>query len=225
MGKKVNPNSFRLVVTKQWKSQWMARNWREEAKWIKQDDQIRKYLKEKLKTAKISHIGIIRRDEKIITVIIHCVEVGLVMGQDREGLKSIEEKIKSLTNYSIVKIEVVWVENPELNAQIVAYTIARAIENREPYKRAQKLAISKAMSRGAKGIKTKVSGRLNGADMSRSEGYLEGLVPSQTLTEHVEYGYHTAVTPYGLIGVKVWICYNPNKIIKRRRRELRRERQ
>ena len=224
MGKKVNPNLFRIVINKQWKSQWIAKNPRVEARWLAEEDKIRKYIRSKWKEARISKILIMRRDDKLIIITIHCVEVGLIRGQDNKNLVGIEKQVRTITHYKNIQIRINPVTHPALDAQLISEEIANKIENRENYKRAQKFAIRTALALGAKGIKTRVSGRLGGHDMARTEGYTEGIVPRQTLKELVHYGFSQAMTKYGLIGVKVWVCLDPNAKPIQQRGQYRRNR-
>lgn len=206
MGHKVSPNALRYGVNKDWQSRWYAANDQEMAKWILEDDKIRKVLLNHLKNAGVSKIEI-ERTKTQITLFIHSVRVGSVLGQGAANLEELKKIVqKTIKNRKMdVKINVVEIANPDLDAQILANTIAQQIENRLSHRAVQKLAIRRALRAGAKGIKTKVSGRLNGADMARTEGYSEGSVPLATLRSNIDFAKAEANTVSGKIGVKVWV--------------------
>jgi len=202
MGQKVNPNGFRLGVNKDWKSKWYS-NKKDFADTLIKDIEIRKYLKKQLKGAAVSKI-IIERTPKRINVKISTARPGVIIGQGGKEIEKLKQNIKRVTKEDVY-IQIVEVKNPDLDAQIVADQIANQIENRASLRNVQKRAIRNTMKAGAKGIKTKVSGRLNGAEIARSEGYTEGTVPLHTLRADVDYATSEAFTTYGVIGVKVWI--------------------
>ncbi|WOO88462.1 30S ribosomal protein S3 [Mollicutes bacterium LVI A0078] len=204
MGQKVNPNGLRLGINRDWQSTWYAE--KDYAKFVNLDENIRVELHEMLKDAFVSKIQIERKSDKDIVVKIVTARPGIVLGQGGENIKGLEAKIKKInTGLESVKVEVVEVENADLDAQIVADMIARQLENRGNFRIVQKRAIKDTMRAGAKGIKTKVSGRLGGVDMARSEGYTEGNVPLHTLRAEIDYALSEAATTYGRMGVKVWI--------------------
>lgn len=206
MGQKVSPNALRYGVNRDWQSRWYATNDQDLAKWIFEDDKIREALFAHLKTAGVSQIEI-ERTKAQITLFIHCVRVGSVLGQGAANLEVLTKLVKkTIKNRNIdVKINVVEIKNPDLDAQILANLIAQQIENRASHRAAQKLAIRRALKSGAKGIKTKVSGRLGGAEMARTEGYSEGSIPLATLRSHIQFAKAEADTVSGKIGVKVWV--------------------
>ncbi len=204
MGQKVNPNGLRLGINREWQSTWYAE--KDYAKFVQLDETIRVELHKMLKDAFVSKIQIERKSDKDIVVKIITARPGIVLGQGGENIKGLEAKIKKInTNLESIKVEVVEVENADLDAQIVADMIARQLENRGNFRIVQKRAIQDTMRAGAKGIKTKVSGRLGGVDMARSEGYTEGNVPLHTLRAEIDYALSEAATTYGKMGVKVWI--------------------
>lgn len=206
MGHKVSPNALRYGINKDWQSRWYAVNDKEMAKWIIEDDKIRVALLKQLKASGVSRIEI-ERTKQQITLFIHCVRVGSVLGQGAANLEVLTKLVqKTINNRKIgIKINVVEVVNPDLDAQILANTIAQQIENRLSHRAVQKLAIRRALRAGAKGIKTKVSGRLGGADMARTEGYSEGSVPLATLRSNIDFAKAEANTVSGKIGIKVWV--------------------
>ncbi|WOO86567.1 30S ribosomal protein S3 [Mollicutes bacterium LVI A0039] len=204
MGQKVNPNGLRLGINREWQSTWYAE--KDYAKFVNLDENIRVELHKMLKDAFVSKIQIERKSDKDVVVKIVTARPGIVLGQGGENIKDLEAKIKKInTGLESVKVEVVEVENADLDAQIVADMIARQLENRGNFRIVQKRAIKDTMRAGAKGIKTKVSGRLGGVDMARSEGYTEGNVPLHTLRAEIDYALSEAATTYGRMGVKVWI--------------------
>lgn len=202
MGQKVNPNGLRLGITTDWDAKWYASN-KDFSKYLANDGKIRRYLEEKLKGASVAAI-IIERNNKFTEVKVKTAKPGIVIGRAGEEINKIRTELKKLVDEDI-KVTIIDVKRPELSAQIVADDIAKQIENRASFRIAQKRAIQNAMRAGAKGIKTQVSGRLNGAEMARSEGYSEGNVPLHTLRANIDYGFGEANTMYGKLGVKVWI--------------------
>lgn len=203
MGQKVNPNGFRVGVIRDWDSTWYAE--KDYAKFVDQDEKIRKYLHKELRDAFVSKVKI-ERTEGNIKVNIIAARPGVVLGQNGENVKELEKRISRIVDKGTkINIEVTEVENIDLDAQVVADMIARQLENRANFRIAQKKAIRNVMKAGAKGIKTKISGRLGGVEMARSEGYTEGNVPLQTIRADIDYALGEALTTYGLLGVKVWI--------------------
>ena len=186
MGQKVSPVGLRVGINKDWESVWYANN-KDFSKYLNNDVKIRKFLFKKYKSAGISQI-IIERNSKRTEVFIYSSRPGLIIGQNEN-----------------IQISVVEIKNPDMVAQLVADSIAHAIENRVSFRVAQKKAIRNTMKAGAKGIKTLVSGRLGGADIARGEGYSEGTIPLHTLRANIDYATSEADTTYGKIGVKVWI--------------------
>ena len=202
MGQKVNPIGYRLGVNKDWNSKWYA-NKKEFGTKLIQDIRIREYLDEHLKDAGIASVTIERKKERT-EVNIYTAKPGVIIGRGGEDIEKLRASLKKVSG-SDVYVSIIEVKNPDLNAQLVAKNIAAQIENRAPFRSAQKRAIRNTMKAGAKGIKTSVSGRLGGAEMARTEGYTEGTVPLHTIRADIDYATAEANTTYGKIGVKVWI--------------------
>jgi small subunit ribosomal protein S3 len=209
LGQKTHPVGFRLGITKTWDSHWYDE--KSFASKIKEDSLIRDYLKKRLEKAGIASITI-ERTLKKITLTIHTSRPGFVIGKSGKEITQLESEIKKITNKE-VKINVMEVKKPELNAQLVGENIANQIANRVSFRRAMKMAITSAMRMGAEGIKVMCGGRLGGSEIARSEQYKEGRIPLQTLRADIDYASVTSHTVYGTIGVKVWICRG-EKIIK-----------
>lgn len=202
MGQKVNPTGLRLGINKDWTAKWYAPS-KDFSKVLNNDMKIRKFLEKKLKNAAVSMISIERTNKKA-EVRISTGKPGVVIGHGGEEIEKLKKDLKKLVDEDI-QISIIEVKNPDLNAQLVAKQIASQIENRGSYRMAQKRAIRNTMKAGAKGIKTLCSGRLNGAEIARSEGYNEGTTPLHTLRADIDYATAEADTTYGKIGVKVWI--------------------
>ncbi len=202
MGQKVNPISFRLGVIKTWDSRWFA-NGKDFGSTLEEDLKIRDFLKKKLEYAGITKIGIERASERV-RIILHTARPGLVIGRRGSEIEKLKEEINKITNKSVL-IDVEEVKNPEIDANLIAQNIALQLERRISFRRAMKRAIQVAVQQGAKGIKIMVSGRLGGAEMSRTESYKEGKIPLHTLRADVDYAFTEAKTTYGVIGVKVWV--------------------
>jgi len=202
MGQKVSPTGLRIGVNKDWESKWMAPK-KDFAKYLSNDIKIREYLDKALKDAGVSKVEI-ERTAKKCEVIIHTSKPGVIIGRGGEEINKMKAKLSKLVDEN-VQVSIMDVKNIDLNAQLVAQSIAKQIEQRASFRAAQKKAIRSAMKAGAKGIKTLVSGRLNGAEMARSEGYSEGNVPLHTIRADIDYGFAESLTTYGKIGVKVWI--------------------
>ncbi len=214
MGQKVNPHGMRIGIIRDWQSKWYADN-KDFSKYLDIDIKIRKYLEKKLKDAAVSSVGIERAKDKT-EVIIYTAKPGVVIGHGGEEIEKIKKELCKLTKENIV-VSIFEIKNPDMVAQLVANNIAKQIENRGSYRMAQKRAIRNTMKAGAKGIKTLVSGRLNGADIARSEGYNEGTTPLHTLRADIDYATAEADTTFGKIGVKVWIYKGevlPKKSVK-----------
>ena len=201
MGQKVNPVSYRLGVNKTWDSKWYAS--KDYATYLNKDLKIREFLEKVLKEAAVASI-IIERNKKRTDITINTARPGVIIGRGGEDIDKLRKALNKLVNEEIY-ISIVEVKQPDLNAKLVADSIAYQIANRGPFRGAQKRAIRNAMKAGAKGIKTAVSGRLGGAEMARTEWYVEGTVPLHTLRANIDYATSTAQTIYGKIGVKVWI--------------------
>lgn len=202
MGQKVSPIGLRIGINKNWQSNWYASN-KDFAKYLNNDVKIRKYLTSKLKDAAVSSI-LIERTNKKTEVIINTAKPGVVIGHGGDEIEKLKKALTKLVGEEI-QISIMEVKKPDLDAALVAENIAHQIENRVSFRIAQKRAIRNTMKAGAKGIKTAVSGRLGGADMARTEGYTEGMIPLHTLRADVDYAHKEADTTYGKIGVKVWI--------------------
>ena len=203
MGQKVSPTGLRIGINKDWESKWIAPK-KDFAKYLNNDIKIREYLEKKLKDAGISKIEI-ERTAKRTEVIISTAKPGVIIGRGGEGIKELKQALSKLVDEDI-QVSIVDVKSIDLNATLVAKSIARQIEASAPFRQAEKKAIRAAMKAGAKGIKTLVSGRLNGVEMARSEGYQEGIIPLHTIRADIDYGFAEAHTTYGKLGVKVWIC-------------------
>lgn len=202
MGQKTNPIGLRLGIIKGWDSNWFGGN--NYGQKLLEDDQIRKYLNARLSKAGISKI-LIERTLKLVTVTIFTARPGIIIGKGGQEVDKLKEELKKLTQKEI-QINISEIKRPELDAVIVANSIAKQIEGRISYRRAIKTAIASTMRIGAEGIKVLISGRLGGAEMARGEIYKEGRVPLHTLRADIDYALVEAHTTYGLIGVKVWIC-------------------
>ena len=202
MGQKVSPVGLRLGINKTWESKWYADN-KDFAKFLDNDVKIRKFLSKKLKDAAVSSI-LIERNATKTDVIINTARPGVVIGHGGDDIEKLKKELSKLVDENI-NISIMEIKNPDIDAALVAENIAHQIEGRVSFRVAQKKAIRNAMKAGAKGIKTAVSGRLGGADMARTEHYVEGNIPLHTLRANVDYAHKEADTTYGKIGVKVWI--------------------
>ena len=205
MGQKVHPVGIRLGISKDWLSKWFA-NSSDFPINVQNDFLIRKTLGEKLKDAATSRIEIERSSNKI-TITIHSARPGIVIGKKGEGIEGLRFELGKLLKTSInnIHLNISEIKKPELDAKLVAASITQQLERRVLFRRAMKRAVTNTMRLGAEGIKVKVAGRLNGAEIARSEWYQEGRVPLHTLKADIDYGVAEAKTTYGIIGVKVWI--------------------
>ena len=202
MGQKVNPISNRLGVIRGWDSNWYGG--KKYGDTLLEDSKLRKYLNVRLAKSSVSRI-VIERNFKLITITVCTSRPGLIIGKGGSEVDKLKEELKKITDKD-VQINIYEVKRPELDAQIVASTIARQIEGKIAYRRAVKMAIASTMRANAEGIKVQVSGRLNGAEMARSEMFKEGRTPLHTLRADIDYALVEAHTKVGVIGVKVWIC-------------------
>jgi small subunit ribosomal protein S3 len=202
MGHKVHPTGIRLGISKDWNSKWFA-NKREYAQYLTADLRVRELLREKLAAAGVSRIQI-ERPAKNARITIHSARPGVVIGKKGEDIEKLRNSVSSLMGVP-AHINVVEVRKPELDAQLVAESIAQQLERRIMFRRAMKRSVGNAMRLGALGIKINVGGRLNGAEIARSEWYREGRVPLHTLRADIDYGFAEAKTTYGIIGIKTWI--------------------
>ena len=202
MGHKVHPTGIRLGISKDWNSKWFA-NKRQYSEYLTADLKVRQMLREKLAQAGISKI-VIERPAKTARVTIHSARPGVVIGKRGEDIEKLRKDVSDVMGVP-AHINVAEVRKPELDAQLVAESIAQQLERRIMFRRAMKRAVGNAMRLGALGIKVNVAGRLNGAEIARSEWYREGRVPLHTLRADVDYGFAEAHTTYGVIGIKVWV--------------------
>jgi len=205
MGQKVHPTGIRLGIVKDWASKWYADS-KTFPKYVRSDHEMRTYIKTKLKDASVSRITIERPAGKA-NITIFTARPGIVIGKKGEDIEKLRMEVSKLSGMALsdVRININEVRKPELDAQLVAEGIAQQLERRVMFRRAMKRAVTNTMRVGAEGIKVKVGGRLNGAEIARSEWYREGRVPLHTLRADIDYGVAEANTTYGVIGVKVWI--------------------
>ncbi|MFV8414364.1 MULTISPECIES: 30S ribosomal protein S3 [Mycoplasma] len=206
MGQKVNPNGFRYGVTKAHNSTWFADK-DNFGTYLVEDAKIYKFFDKLVRQYQIGQVEVKRNRDNKVTVVLHTAKPAAILGTEGKNVQELTVQLqKNLKNKNLnVNIQVVELKNPDLNARLLAEMIATKLENRESFRSAQKIAIRNAMRAGAKGIKTSVSGRLNGVDMARTEGYSEGEMKLHTLRQNVDYATATARTTYGAIGVKVWV--------------------
>lgn len=202
MGHKVHPTGFRLGIIREWNAKWYA-NSKNFPEYLNTDLKVRGFLKEKLAHASVSRI-LIARPARNARITIHTARPGIVIGKKGEDIESLRGQVSAMMGVP-VHINIEEIRKPELDAQLVAESVAQQLEKRIMFRRAMKRAVTNAMRLGAQGIKLNVSGRLNGAEIARSEWYREGRVPLHTLRADIDYGFAEARTTYGVIGVKVWI--------------------
>lgn len=202
MGQKVNPHGLRVGVIKNWDSRWFA-NKSTFGDTLVEDYNVRNFIKKSLYSAGVPRIEIERFADKV-KIHIHCAKPGLVIGRGGAEIEKLRADVEKMIGKPVV-LNIIEVKSPDLDAQLVAEKIALDLENRISFRRATKQAIGRAMKLGAKGIKTRVSGRLGGAEIARAESYHEGTIPLQTIRADIDYGTAEAHTTYGRIGVKVWI--------------------
>lgn len=202
MGQKVSPIGQRIGINKDWESKWYAPK-KDFANYLQEDIKLREYLEKKLVDKGIAKIEI-ERNKKRLEVTIHSAKPGVLIGKGGEEIEKLKKDLSNLIGHP-VQVSIVDVKKADMNAKLVADSIAKQISNRASFRMAQKRAIKNAMKAGAKGIKTSVSGRLGGADMARTEGYKEGTIPLHTFRADIDYAQSEADTTFGKIGVKVWI--------------------
>lgn len=202
MGQKVNPNGFRTGINKNWKSVWYAGK-KEYRQQLLEDIRIRKYLKEKLMQAGISRIGVERMGNRV-RITLNTSRPGIVIGKKGAEIDKLKKELKKFTKSEVLLV-IREVKKPEINSVLIAENIAMQIQRRVAFRRAMKKAVLQAMKSGALGIRVACSGRLAGADMARTEWYIKGRVPLQTLRADIDYGTTEAMTTYGIIGIKVWV--------------------
>ncbi|MGN1043157.1 MAG: 30S ribosomal protein S3 [Christensenellales bacterium] len=203
MGQKVNPHGLRVGVINGWDTQWYADK-KNFGKFLAEDDKIRKTLKKAYYNAAVSKIAI-ERAANTVTVNMFCGRPGVAIGKEASGIADIKKAVEKIVPGRVVNINVLEVKKVDIDAQLAAESIAASLEKRIQFRRAMRQVMGRAMKSGAQGIKTMVSGRLDGAEIARSEHYSEGSIPLQTLRANIDYGFATAHTTYGAIGVKVWI--------------------
>lgn len=217
MGQKVSPHGLRVGINKNWDSRWFASK-DKIAEYIKEDDTVRKFLTKELAQADLSKVEIERVGDKL-KLNIFTAKPGMVIGKGGQGIEELKVKVEKLTGKNVF-VNIEEIKNPDADANLVAAKIAQALERRIAFRRAMKQAMQRTMkTRGVKGIKVATSGRLGGAEMARTEGYAEGVVPLHTLRADIDYGFAEADTTYGKLGVKVWIC--KGEILKARNGEKR----
>lgn len=220
MGQKTHPVGFRLQINKNWKSTWFAGE--SFAKGLKEDVQIRKYLLARLPNGGISKIEI-SRTSKTVTVTIFTARPGIVIGKGGEEVNRLKNEIRQLTNNSIsnddskmnVQVNISEIKRPELDAALVGSNIAHQLQKKVSYRRVVNKVIQSTMRMGAEGIRINIAGRLGGAEIARSEKFSQGRVPLHTLRADIDYVLTEAHTPYGILGIKVWICNGENAKIKK----------
>lgn len=202
MGQKTNPIGNRLGYVRGWESNWFGGN--NFGDKVVEDEKIRKYIKARIHKGGISRVAI-ERTLKRVTVTIHTSRPGIIIGKGGSEVDRVREELRKLTSKD-VQINIIEIRKPEMDANIVAESIAKQMEARINYRRATKMAIQSTMRAGAEGIKVRISGRLNGAEMARSEEHKDGRIPLHTFRADIDYALAEALTVYGIIGVKVWIC-------------------
>lgn len=221
MGQKVHPKGLRIGITKDWDSRWYAQRG-EFVENLLEDNKLRKFIKKQLYNAGVPRIEIERSARDKARIIIHTAKPGMVIGKGGAGVEQLRQQLERMIGKQI-KLDIVEIKLPEVDAQLVAENIAQQLERRISFRRAMKQAIGRAMRLGAKGIKVMVSGRLGGAEIARRERDAEGTVPLHTLRADIDYGFAEANTTYGKIGVKVWV-YAGESLTARPPREDRRDR-
>ncbi|MCK5707209.1 MAG: 30S ribosomal protein S3 [Candidatus Aureabacteria bacterium] len=215
MGQKVNPISFRLGTIKTWSSKWFAES-KNFGKLLEEDLQIRKYIKKKLDFASITEVLIERASEKV-RVVLKSARPGVVIGRRGAEIEKIKEDLAKITKKNVL-LDVEEVKNPDTDANLIAQNVAVQLARRVSFRRAMKRALQVAMQQGAKGIKIMCSGRLGGAEMSRTESYKEGKIPLHTIRADIDYAFAESKTTYGIIGVKVWV-YKGEILIEKHREQ------
>lgn len=211
MGQKTHPIGFRVGVTRTWDSRWFSK--RDYGKLLHEDLKLRKYLKQKLHSAGIARIEIERYADKV-KINVHTARPGIVIGKKGSGVEVLKSDVQRLSS-SQVFLNIVEVKNPEANATLISENVAAQLEKRVAFRRAMKKCMTAAFKQGIKGIKVRVSGRLGGAEIARTEWYSEDSVPLHTLRANIDYGTAEAHTTYGVIGVKTWVYYGEGQTLKR----------
>ena len=214
MGQKVSPVGFRVGVIRDWESRWYAE--KDYGTLLQEDIKIRELIAKDCKDCMVARVEI-ERSKNHINLIIRTARPGMFVGEDGKKIEELKKSLTKLVGDKTLNINIVEVANPDLDATLVANKIARMLEERQSFRTAQKKTIQQTMRAGAKGIRTKVGGRLGGADIARTEGYSEGIVPLHTLRSDIDYALAEAMTTYGILGVKVWICRGevlPGEMVK-----------
>jgi len=211
MGQKIHPTGFRLALNRNWASRWYANN-KNFPGMLLEDVKVRDFLKEKLGHAAVSRV-VIERPAKNARITIHSARPGVVIGKKGEDIESLKGQLQRMLGVP-VHVNIEEVRKPELDAQLIGESVAMQLEKRVAFRRAMRKAVESALRFGARGIKVRVSGRLNGAEIARSEWYLHGQLPLQTLRADIDYGFAEANTTYGQIGVKVWL-YKGERLVPR----------
>ncbi len=219
MGQKVNPHGLRVGVIQDWNAKWIADK-KDYAKFIKEDDKIRSFLKKKYFQSGISKIVIERSEGKVI-VDVHTGRPGVLIGKAGAGAEEIKAEVQKIIGDKALVLNIIEVKRPDMDAQLVAEAIAAQLEKRVSFRRAMRQCMGRATRSGAKGIKTMVSGRLDGAEIARCEQYHEGSIPLHTLRADIDYGFAQALTTFGIIGVKVWIYRG--EILPKRKKTVKKE--
>lgn len=203
MGQKVNPHGLRVGVVKPWQTQWYA-NKKDFSDKLVEDYKIRKFIKTKYYQSAISSINLSRKSEQVIIDILTS-RPGVMIGKEGSGVEKLKKELRKISNAKNIIINIRDVKRPDTDAQLVSENIAAQLEKRASFRRCMKMAMQRSMKGGVKGIKVMVSGRLNGAEIARSEQYSEGSIPLQTIRANIDYGFAEADTTFGKLGVKVWI--------------------
>jgi len=212
MGQKVNPVGFRIGITRTWDSRWFGK--RDYAKLLHEDIKLREYLKEKLYGAGIARIEIERAANNKVKINVHTARPGIVIGKKGAGVESLKAEVQKLSKNEVF-LNIIEVKKPEANATLIAENVASQLEKRVAFRRAMKKCMTAAFKQGIKGIKIRVSGRLGGAEIARTEWYSEDSVPLHTLRANIDYGTAMARTTYGVIGVKAWVYHGEAATLKK----------
>lgn len=203
MGQKVNPHGMRIGIIQSWDAQWYASK-KDFSKFILEDHKIREYIKKKYYAYGISKVTIERAQDKVV-INVYTSKPGMIIGQKGAGVDALKKEIVALIKKNGVHINVMEIKRPDMDAVLVAESVAQALEKRSSYRRTMKQAMSRVMRSGAKGVKITVSGRLDGAEIAKSESYHDGSIPLQTVRADIDYGTAEAHTTFGIIGIKVWV--------------------
>ncbi len=203
MGQKVNPHGLRVGVIAGWNAQWYA-NKKDFSKYVLEDHKIREYIKKKYYAFGISKVAIERAQDKVV-VNIHTSKPGMLIGTKGAGVEQLKKELGKIVKAGSIHINILEVKRPDMDAVLVAESVAQQLEKRASFRRTMKQAMSRVMRSGAKGVKIMVAGRLDGAEIARSESYHEGSIPLQTMRADIDYGTAEAHTTFGIIGIKVWV--------------------